>query len=144
MRFWDSSAILPLVKAESGSDAARALWTADADLVVWWSTPVECMSSIARAERAGAPAAAIRVLVRRLRALAAQWTEVPPSEGLRADALRLLRAHDLPAGDALQLAAAIAVCEGTVDGFSFVCADRRLASAAEREGFDLIDPLAAE
>ncbi len=141
MRFWDSSAIVPLLVEETGSRAARDLFASDAELVVWWATTVECMSSIARRERDGTSPPVTRVLTARLRALAARWTEVSPSDAVRADAQRLLRLHELRAADALQLAAARALCDGLPDGFPLVTADRRLAAAATREGFDVIDPI---
>ena len=134
MRFWDSSAIVPLLVEESGTRTARDLFAADAEMVVWWATLVECMSSIARCEHDGTSPSATRVL-------AARWTEVSPSDAVRADARRLLRLHELRAADALQLAAARALCDGAPDGFPLVTNDRRLAAAATREGFDVIDPL---
>jgi predicted nucleic acid-binding protein len=146
MRFWESSAVVPLLVEEPGSARARALFSADADVVVWWATSVECTSSIARREREGDRTSHLAgdiaaAQMRRLRALAAHWLEVSPSEALREDAMRLLRTHALRSADALQLAAALAVCGGRPAAFPFVCADQRLCNAASREGFDVIDPL---
>jgi predicted nucleic acid-binding protein len=141
VRFWDASAVVPLLVAEAGSSGARALLADDPEMVVWWGTPVECTSSVARREREGLDPAVVAVLSRRLRALAGHWTEVAPTDALREDALRLLRVHPLRSADALQLAAALAVCRGRPSGFPFVCADARLRAAAAREGFDAVDPL---
>ncbi len=51
MKFWDSSALVPLLLAEDSTPQATALALQDAETVVWWATPVECASAIARVER---------------------------------------------------------------------------------------------
>ena len=53
-------------------------------------------------------------------------------------AKRLLRTHDLRAADGLQLAAALVVAEQRPATLEIVCRDRRLALAAEREGFEVL------
>jgi predicted nucleic acid-binding protein len=55
-------------------------------------------------------------------------------------ATRLLRVHPLRAADALQLAAAIIAAEDDPRSLPFVTLDDRLALAAEREGFPVVDP----
>jgi uncharacterized protein len=136
VRFWDSSALVPLIVEERSSDTAGRLLTEDPELVAWWATPVECASTLGRRERAGAmDAKAVSRALSRLAQLASSWTEILPSEGLRESALRLVRVHDLPAGDALQLAAALVACENRPDTLDLVTLDDRLALAATREGF---------
>ncbi len=56
--------------------------------------------------------------------------------------MRLLRTHSLRAADALQLAAARAASEERPDTLPFVTLDERLALAAQREGFAVIQPIA--
>jgi predicted nucleic acid-binding protein len=137
VRFWDSSALVPLLVLQQASAGMRALYRRDASVVAWWGTPVECESALARQERGGRlPAAA--AARSRLHRFAETWQEVQPSDALRDQARRLLRVHDLRAADALQLAAAIAASEGRPGGLDFVCLDDRLAAAAEREGFPLL------
>jgi hypothetical protein len=46
--------------------------------------------------------------------------------------------HDLRAADALQLAAAITASEDRPETLPLVSLDRRLAEAAEREGFTIV------
>jgi len=53
MRFWDSSAIIPLCLEEPHSEAMRLLAGEDGELAFWWGTPVECSSSFARLRREG-------------------------------------------------------------------------------------------
>jgi len=54
VRFWDSSAVVPLLVAEAARARMLALLESDPVMVVWWGTPVECTSAIARREREGA------------------------------------------------------------------------------------------
>ena len=51
MRFWDTSAIVPLILDESA--AAPVDRSYDDSMIVWWGTIIEATSAIARRERAG-------------------------------------------------------------------------------------------
>ena len=51
MKFWDASAIVPLVLTEPTTKAVQTLAEKDPTLIVWWATEVECASAIARLER---------------------------------------------------------------------------------------------
>jgi hypothetical protein len=140
VRFWDSSAIVPLLVAEPARESVLARLVEDPEMVVWWGTPVECASALARREREGLLSAsdATRALDR-LRELSLAWNEVLPSEAVRGTAQRLLRVHPLRAGDALQLAAAVIACEHEPLSFAFMSLDERLNEAAQREGFRLAE-----
>ena len=141
MRFWDASAVVPLLVSEPVSGSLVALLEADPVMLVWWGTPVECTSAVARRERDGALGApdAARALGR-LRTLAATWQEVLPADAVRSTAQRLLRVHPLRAADALQLAAAIIAAEHEPASLEFLCLDARLSDAANREGFTVTAP----
>jgi uncharacterized protein len=109
-------------------------------MTVWWATEVECASAIARFERdeeitRGASQRAFD----RLDDLVRAWTEVEPAPVVRRSARRLLRAHELRAADALQLAAALEAAEGDAPSLELVTLDKRLADAARREGFSVVD-----
>jgi predicted nucleic acid-binding protein len=135
VRFWDSSAIVPLILTQPRSAEARASLAADAEVVVWWNTQVECASAIARLQRDGhLPASDERVARELLDVLRRSWFEIQPGDGVREQALRLLRLHPLRAADALQLAAAIEWA-GTPPAGILVTFDDRLRDAAQREGF---------
>lgn len=139
MRFWDSSAIVPLLVAEQESAAIVGLVESDPELLVWWASPVECTSALARREREGALApAAVTEAVERLRALEDAWQEVLPADAVRTTAQRLVRVHPLRAADALQLAAAIVAAEHDPASLAFVTLDERLRDAAGREGFSVV------
>lgn len=144
MKFWDSSAILPLVVGEATTDAMRAIALEDESMLVWWATPVECVSALARLERDGdIPVEAMTAVVERLDALADGWNEVQPVEAVRRTARRVLRVHQLRAADSLQLAAALVACEGDPATLEVVTLDDRLTEAARREGFTVRGALTA-
>jgi uncharacterized protein len=140
MRFWDSSALMPLLVAEPATAALSQLAAQDGEIVVWWATPVECASAIARLERdAALRPPQVAAAFSRLDAFAAGWLQVEPSDEIRETARRLLRVHPLRAADALQLAAAVVAAERRPPTMTFVTLDDRLRTAAGREGFVLED-----
>lgn len=141
MRFWDSSAVVPLLVSEAASAAVGAELRRDPVMLVWWATTVECVSALARRERDELlDAAGMAVAVERLDATAAAWREVLPTSSVRRTAVRLLRIHPLRAADALQLAAAVVASSGDQRALPFVTLDERLALAAQREGFGVVRP----
>lgn len=136
MKYWDTSAIVPLLLPESPRDALLDLLRQDPVMLVWWGTSVECTSAVARREHKGALGAEdASTTLERLRDIAAGWQEVVPSDSVRTTAQRLLRVHPLRAGDSLQLAAAIVAAEHEPATLEFVSLDDRLNVAASREGF---------
>jgi hypothetical protein len=136
LRFWDSSAIVPLIVAEASTEAVQAIAEDDPVMCVWWATEVECVSALARLERDDAMTdATIITALERLDSLVQAWHEVQPIAALRGAARRLLRVHNLRAADALQLAAAVVAAEGLPASLEIVTLDERLAAAARREGF---------
>jgi uncharacterized protein len=140
MRFWDASAVVPLLMTETATKVLQGLAAADPVMLVWWATEVECVSAIARLEHEGAldPPAAIEAFDR-LKRLADGWHEVDPSDGVREAAVRFLRVHPLRAADALQLAAAFVAAERRPSSLELITLDARLATAARKEGFTLIE-----
>ncbi len=53
MRFWDASAVVPLLIKEPTYPALRLLLESDSTLAVGWGTSIECTSALARGEREG-------------------------------------------------------------------------------------------
>ncbi len=138
MKFWDSSAVVPLLVEEAQRSQLLRLLEDDGGLTAWWGTPVECASAIARREREGAlEAVAANASLARLRELEQAWVEVTPSPTVRNLAQRLVRVHALRAGDGLRLAAALVAAEHDAPSLGFVCLDVRLAAVARREGFQI-------
>jgi uncharacterized protein len=139
MRFWDTSAILPLVSREPLSDKMRRMLEEDAGMVVWWATRVECVSAISRRAGEGSLGAEGEASARGLLDdLSESWTEARPTARLRGLAEQALTAHQLRAGDALQLASALIWSGSQPRGRAFVCLDERLRAAASRSGFVLL------
>jgi predicted nucleic acid-binding protein len=136
MRFWDASAVVSLLVEEPTHPDTRPLLESDPAMAVWWGTPVECTSALARREREGSISRQdLRLADARLKALAAEWHEVTPTNAIRNLAYRALRVHALRAADSLQLAAALVVAEHDPATLEFVSLDSALTSAAAREGF---------
>jgi predicted nucleic acid-binding protein len=111
----------------------------DPDMLVWWGTPIECISAITRREREGALSLGdAAVAIDRVRTLGRGWQEVLPSEVVRNTAQRILRVHPLRTADSLQLAAALVAAEREPASLPFVSLDERLSEAATREGFPIL------
>lgn len=140
MKFWDSSAIVPLLVAEASTRQLQAVALSDPSMLVWWASEVECVSALARLDREGALSQdTMTAALKRLRDLADGWNEVDASDSLRETAVRFLRVHPLRAADALQLAAAFVAAERRPTALQFVTRDERLATAARKEGFTVPD-----
>ena len=138
MRFWDSSAIIPLCLKERASEAVKGLMKDDEDIVVWWTTYIECLSALSRRQREGVLTSGDAEKARAvLSALAVAWSEIQPTEMVRLRAERLLSIHPLRAADALQLAAALVWAQETPRGLEFVCLDQNLRESSLKEGFSL-------
>jgi predicted nucleic acid-binding protein len=141
VKFWDASAIVPLLVAESTTRPLQALANRDSDLLVWWGSQVECASALARLERdALLDMKGAALAFDRLKQLADGWHEIEPSEIIRENALKFLRVHP---PDALQLAAAFIAAKRRPPLLQVVTLDDHLANAARKEGFELIDLSAA-
>ena len=136
MKFWDSSAIIPLCVEEQRSEIIKAITIDDGELAAWWGTAIECCSAFARIRRENIISLDDEQMLRsKLDILAGYWCEISPSEEVKILARRLLLRHPLSATDSLQLAAAIVWSGNRPEGFEFVCLDKRLREAAQVEGF---------
>lgn len=135
MKFWDTSAIVPLLSNEAMT-SLRMRQAEEGDMLVWWATSVECLSAVERAVREGKISEPQKLaIIGHLRELEQHWTEIEPTQQVRQQAERLLRIHPLRAADALQLAAAIIGADYEPSGMAFLTSDTRLAEAATKEGF---------
>ena len=141
MRFWDSSAVMPLLVGEAVHRSVLSEIERDPEMIVWWATQLECVSALAVSTRdAKLDSAGMTAAVDRLDGLIRAWQEIQPADRVRQTATRLLRVHVLRAGDALQLGAAIAAAEDRPASLEVVTLDDRLAKAAQREGFKVVLP----
>ena len=140
MKFWDTSAIVPLLVAEPMTPVMRRLTREDPGMLVWWATRVECVSAITRLVRDGSlDEKTASQSTARLKQLADEWHEIEPSEAVRESAERFLRVHPLRTADALQLAAAFIAAERRPPSLAAITLDDRLALAMRKEGFELVE-----
>jgi predicted nucleic acid-binding protein len=139
VKFWDSSAIIPLCLKEQMTEAVKRLIKADGDIAVWWTARVECLSALSRRRREGTLSTDAELKAKAiLSALSAEWSEVQPSELVRQRAERLLTIHPLRSADAFQLAAALIWAQESPQDLEMVCLDQNLREAAHKEGFSVL------
>ncbi|MEO9162517.1 MAG: type II toxin-antitoxin system VapC family toxin [Casimicrobiaceae bacterium] len=139
MRFWDASALVPLLIPERASGIVARLLRSDPEIVVAWTATIECVSACIRRHRERvASDSQLAGALNRLRNLSGHWHVAEPTTSLRSVAERLVARHSLRTGDAIQLASATAAAEGGGSALEFVCFDRRLALAATTEGLDVL------
>src|SRR5271163_1194145 len=133
---WDASALVPLCVRQSSTPHAIRFYQSY-EVIVWWATPVEIASALARLVRMKQLGPAEWSDARRLaRNLAANWSVIAPSNALRKSATDLVDNYDLRAADALQLAAGLAWCENEPQDSVFLTLDQKLREAALLRGFD--------
>lgn len=138
MRFWDSSALIPLLVGQPTSSRVDAWLADDAAIAIWTLTPVELSAALQRLLREGSLSEALAEKTeRRMLELVQSCHLVVSIEHVKSQARRLLRLHPLRAADALQLAAAVEWATGRPHGRTLHTLDDRLAVAARREGFDV-------
>jgi len=139
VRFWDTSALLPLVVAERVTRRAEQWLREDPTVVVWTLTRVELLSALARRRRESPRAArALRAARDDLLSAWPLWSEVTSVTAVRHQAERLVERHPLRAADSLQLGAAMVAAEGMPATLEFVTFDRQQAQAATLEGFRVL------
>lgn len=133
MKFWDSSAIVPLLVEEKSSKFVDRCFTMDPSIVVWWGTSIECVSAVSRLERDGSlNSRETEEVLSRLSELRASWREIQPGTIVKQSAERILRLHPLRAQDAQQLSACLLANRD--QEIEFVTLDEKLAGAARKEG----------
>ena len=139
MKFWDTSALLPLCLQETQTAVVQKLIHQDGEVVAWWGTLVQGYSAFARLRREEVLTVEGESQARQLlKRLADLWTEMRPSNPVRDQAARALLIHPLRAANALQLAAALVWAGSQTTNLEFVCLDHRLCEAAFREGFQIL------
>ena len=139
MRYWDASALVPLIVAEPDS---RKMWerlAEDDRIATWVWSYTEIASAVERRARHRIISQEQRLLMlNRLLLLAQSWDEVTDVLAVRSRANALLARHPLRAADAGQLGAALLLQEQLVSPLTFVCLDRNLSIAASDEGLHVL------
>lgn len=144
MKYWDASALVPLLISEPETARVRHWLEQDPRVVTWSWTMVEITSAVERRFREGRlDQPGRRAVLARLAQLAEQWDEITDTLTVRRHANRLLARYPLRAADAGQLGAALVLFEDQPEGQGFVCLDQRLVYAAEMEGFSVLSASAS-
>jgi predicted nucleic acid-binding protein len=139
VRFWDSSALVPLLIEEPHSPRVEKLGRDQVPMAVWWGTLLECTAALIRRARGGGiTTAECEYGLGALDAMRQYWFVMGPDTALREAAVRAARLHGLRAGDALQLAAALDWVGGRPAGEQLVTFDEDLGAAARLEGFAVL------
>jgi uncharacterized protein len=138
VRFWVSSAVVPLLVRQPASTKADTWFAEDHEVAIWTLTPVEVTSALWRLVRENALSDDdAHSADNRSLELAAASHAIVDVESVKALGQRVLRVHPVRAADALQLGAALLWTGGRPQGRILHTLDERLALAARREGFDV-------
>ena len=130
--YFDTSAVMPLLIDEPGSDAAGNFWDGALRVVSVRLVRVEARAGLAQAARTDRISRAqLRGFVRQLDELLDQLDFVEIDEELVRNAADLSESHSLRAYDAVHLAAALTAAS---DDLVVVAGDRALISAASVAG----------
>jgi predicted nucleic acid-binding protein len=124
VKFWDTSALVPLVTQEDKSSVAQDLLEADRNVAVSFITPVELTSTLWRRGRRWHDQASFRRSLFKAAELESNWTLVDDVEPIIKLARRLITEHVLRSGDAIQLAAALFLVDGHPEDLPFVSHDK--------------------
>lgn len=128
---------MPLCVSQPKTTGARLLY-GRYGIVAWWATRVEVMSGLTRLDRMGQISHDQFLIGKRIAMeIAESWISVGPTESIAGAACSMLELYPLRAADALQLASALAWCEGKPKGNVFLTFDQRLREAAGLAGFTL-------
>jgi predicted nucleic acid-binding protein len=136
MKFWDSSAIVPLVVTEENTDYCVSLLSDDPEMLIWCLSRVGVISALRRRVREDdLTEDEFRRAKEQLNIILDSAYEVSAVEKVRSRALRLLEVHPLRAADACQLASVLVGTQEDPERLAIVCFDHRLENAAIKEGF---------
>ncbi len=139
MRYWDASALVPLIVSEPNTALAHSWLEEDSVILTWAWSRVEIVSAVERRTRDGdLSRQQRRDILRRLDTFSTTWNEVSEMPAVRSLANLVLARNSLRAADAAQLGAALHVQQQLDASLPFVSLDRRLAEAAELEGLPII------
>jgi uncharacterized protein len=53
VKFWDTSALVPLCVIEPNTGMVKSILSSDSSMVVWWATQTECVSALMPQTRDG-------------------------------------------------------------------------------------------
>lgn len=140
MRFWDSSAIVPLLVLEKETEQCIRAFQSDPEVMVWTMSKVEVFSALCRRFREGG----LREIdfdsaKKRMSDFFDMAFEIISLTKVKDRALRLLQVHQLRAADAMQLASVLVATREDPSRMQIMSFDNRLSLAAKRECF-IVNP----
>jgi predicted nucleic acid-binding protein len=134
LRFWDSSALIPLILDEPSSATVRGLMRSDSHIIASHLTPVEITSSLWRRRHHGKLPVGVHLQADAAFAeITRRWSAIAAPEAVE-HAIDLLSRHPLRAADSVQLASAL-IARERFGSLPFVTLDLDPAGAARAEGF---------
>jgi hypothetical protein len=139
MKFWDSSALVPLIVDEDETDYCLKILSEDQEMLIWCLSRVEVVSALCRRLREGKLSEPdFQESKKRLNEFIERAYEVKAIEKVRHRAMRLLEVHPpLRAADACQLSSALVATQEDPDRLAIISFDQRLKNAASKEGFSV-------
>ena len=142
MKYWDASALVPLLVIEPTSAELRRLLREDGHITTWHWTRTEVVAALERRARQQEHSRTQRrQTIGEFNSFADTWDEVAEIETIRSTAHAMLARHALKAADAGQLSSALIVQAQLNEPLSFVCLDNRLSDAAALEGLQVMPKL---
>ena len=136
MRFWDSSALVPLIADEAKTEILNQHMATDRLLLVSFITPIEVEGAVWRKVRHMRDEVARQRCQQRLASLRNDWNVVEEFLPALTEAHRMIARYGLRGADAIQLGCAIVA--NPPRGIPFVTLDEELAAAARAEGFPIL------
>jgi len=136
MRFWDSSAIIPLLVLEDKTEYCISAFQTDKEIMVWTMSKVEVFSALCRSFRENTlTEGTFELAKKRMTDLFDIAFEIASISKVKERALRLLQVHTLKTADALQLASVLVATQEVTSKLPIMCFDEKLKQAAKLEGF---------
>jgi hypothetical protein len=136
MRFWDSSAIIPLLVLEDKTEYCISAFQTDKEIMVWTMSKVEVFSALCRSFKENTlTEGTFELAKKRMTDLFDIAFEIVSISKVKERALRLSQVHTLKAADALQLASVLVATQEVTSKLPIMCFDEKLKQAAKLEGF---------
>jgi predicted nucleic acid-binding protein len=138
VKFWDTSALVPLVTKEERTPDVQRLIGADRNIAVSFITSVELTGTLWRRGRRWHDQTSFRRSLFKAAELEANWTSVDELDPVIKTARQLITLYVLRSGDAIQLASALFLCGDHPEDLPLVTLDSDLKAAARAEGFPVL------
>ena len=139
MRYWDPSALLPLLVSDSATCLVRGWLDEDPDMITAAHTRLELRAAIElRSHQRLLSRPLRRRLLNQLEHLCASCDEVTAYAQLTRRSVSLLARHSLLPTEAMHLGAALLASDGDPASLTIVSLHHAITLAAEQEGFAVL------